>query len=144
MDKLSERLALVATIDPDANATGVFWTDNVDMSKFNEALFALLYGTGVTTGTATLALYEDTTAGTGTGAQALSGKAATALTTGNNDNQALVHVRANDLSQGYRYVRGRLFLSTAGADAAVVAFAGAPRFHPASDYDLASVAQIVD
>lgn len=144
MDKLSEALALVATIDPDANTSGVFWTDNVDMQDFDEALFALLLGTGVTTGTYTLALYEDTTAGTGTGAQAISGKGAAGLTTGSNDKQSLIHLRATDLSQGYRYARGRLLLSGAGADAAVVAFGGRPRYHPASDYDLASVSEIVD
>ena len=143
MDKLIERLALVATIDPDANATGVHWSDNVDMQDFEEAMFIFLLGTGVTTGTYTMALYEDTTAGTGTGAQAITGKGATALTTGDNDEQSIVHVRAEDLSEGYRYVRARLFLSTAGADSAVVAIAGRPRYHPASDYDLASVGEIV-
>lgn len=144
MDKLSERLALVATIDPDAYASGVQWSDNVDMQDFEEALFAFLLGTGATGVTATMALYEDTTAGTGTGAQALTGKGATGLTTGDNDKQALVHVRAEDLSEGYRYVRARVLFSGAGADGAVVAIAGRPRFHPASDYDLASVDEIVD
>jgi hypothetical protein len=144
MDKLSERLAVVAAIDPDAYAAGTFLSDNVDMADFNEVIFIVQLGIGVTTGSFNFRVTEDTIAGTGTGAQNITGKAITALTTGDNDNQAIVHVRADDLSQGYRYVMGRLQLVTAGADAAVVAVAGAPRFHPASDYDLASVDEIVD
>jgi hypothetical protein len=143
VSRLSEKLAVAATIDPDAYASGVQWTDNIDMQDFSEAMFILLYGTGVTTGTATLALYEDTTDGTGTGAQAITAKAATALTTGNNDGQAVINIKDIELSAGYRYVRGRLLLSTAGADAGVVGIASAPRYHPANAYDLASVAQIV-
>ena len=144
MDKLSERLAVVGVIDPDANAEATFYTDAVDMADFNEVMFVLLLGTAVTTGVATLDVVEGTVAGTGTGMQALTGKAAAGRTSGDNDTQAIVHVRADDLSQGYRYVRGRLDLDAAGADSAVIAIAGSPRVHPASDYDLASVGEIVD
>ncbi len=144
MDKLSERLAVVATVDPDAYLSGVQNTDYVDMSAFGEAIFVAMLGTGVTSGTLNLKLQEDKSAGTGTGAQDLTGKAITGLTTGSNDKQAVIHVRANDLSQGYTHVRGQLLASGAGADAAVLAIGGTPRFHPATDYDLASVAEIVD
>lgn len=144
MDKLSERLAVVGVVDPDANAAGTFRTDAIDMADFNEVMIIFLLGIGVTTGTHVLSAVEEAASGTGSGAQALSGKAAAALTTGSNDSQAIVHVRASDLSQGFRYVYGQLVQTTAGADSAVIAIAGAPRFHPASDYDLASVAEIVD
>ena len=144
MDKLSERLAVVATIDPDANASGLYYTDAVDMADFNEVMFILQLGIAVTTSTATLLLTEEAASGTGTGSQAITGKAAAALTSGSNDSQAIIHVRASDLSQGFRYVYGQLLVGVATQDSAVIAVAGAPRFHPASDYDLASVAEIVD
>ena len=144
MDKLSERLALVGVVDPDANAAGTFYTDAVDMADFNEVLLIFLLGISVTAGSHVLSATEEAASGTGTGSVAISGKAATAKTTGNNDTQSIVHVRASDLQQGFRYVYGRLVQTSAGADSAVVAIAGAPRFHPATDYDLASVSQIVD
>lgn len=114
------------------------------MADFAEVLFIFQLGIGATGVTANFAAWEDTISGTGTGGQALTGKSITGMTTGDNDEQALVHVRASDLSQGYRYLYGRMHLSGAGADAAVVAIGGRPRFHPASDYDLASVGEIVD
>ncbi len=144
MDKLSERLAVVGVVDPDANAAGTFRTDAIDMADFNEVMIIFLLGTSVTAGSHVLSATEEVVSGTGSGAQALSGKAAAALTTGSNDTQAIVHVRASDLTQGFRFVYGVLVQTTAGADSSVIAIAGAPRFHPATDYDLASVVEIVD
>ena len=144
MDKLSERLAIVGVVDPDANAAGTFRTDAIDMADFNEVMLIFLLGTSVTAGTHVLSANEEAVSGTGSGSQALSGKAAAAITTGSNDSQVVVHVRASDLTQGFRFVYGVLVQTTAGADSAVLAIAGAPRFHPATDYDLASVAEIVD
>ena len=144
MDKLSERLALAGVVDPDANAAGTFYTDPVDMADFNEVMLLFLLGISVTAGSHVLSATEEAASGTGTGSVAITGKAAGALTTGSNDSQAIVHVRASDLQQGFRYVYGRLVQTTAGADSAVVAIGGAPRFHPATDYDLASVVEIVD
>ena len=143
MDKLSEKLAVVATIDPDAYVSGVITTDWVDMDNFYDVLFIALLGTGVTTGSFNLLIQEARLAN-GSGSQSISGKAITTLTTGDNDSQALVHVRAADLSQGYSFVRGQSLLSGAGADFAVIAIAGRPRHHPASNFDLASVAEIID
>lgn len=144
MDKLSERLAVVGAIDPDANAAGTFYTDAFDMSLFDEVFLVGLLGTSVTTGSHVFSAVEGTAAGTGSGFQALSGRSATALTSGDNDNQVVINVRASELSAGYRYVRGKLVQTTAGADSAMVAIAGRPRFHPASNNDLASVAEIKD
>jgi hypothetical protein len=144
MDKLSERLAVVGVVDPDANAAGTFYTDAVDMSLFDEVMIIGLLGTSVTTGSHVFSAIEGTATGTGSGYQLLSGRAATALTSGDNDNQVVINVRASELSTGYRYVRGRLVATTAGADAAIVTIAGRPRFHPASNNDLASVAEILD
>ncbi len=144
MDKMTERIALVGVVDPDANAAGTFRTDPIDMADFNEAMLIFLLGTGVTTGSHVLSANEEAVSGTGSGSVAISGKAAGALTTGQNDSQAIVHVRASDLQQGFRFVYGVLVQTTAGADSAVVALGGSPRFHPASDYDLASLVEIVD
>ena len=143
MERLAEKLAIAGVVDPDANAAGTFYTDAVDMADFNEVMLIFLLGIGVTTGSHVLSATEEAASGTGTGSVAISGKAAGALTTGNNDGQAIVNVSASELQQGFRYVYGRLVQTTAGADSAVVAIGGEPRFHPASDFDLASVAEIV-
>ena len=143
MDKSTERNAVVATIDPDAYVSGLFSTDWVDMDDFYEVMFIAMLGTIVTTASLDLTIQEARTSG-GSGAQNLSGKTLTALTSGSNDSQALINVQASDLAQGYSFVRGQMLLSVAGGDAAVVAVGSRPRHHPASDYDLASVAEIVD
>ncbi|RMG90728.1 MAG: hypothetical protein D6706_18990, partial [Chloroflexi bacterium] len=81
----------------------------------------------------------------GTGEQLLTGKSITQLTQAGTDSnkQVLVEVRADELSAGYTHLRGRLIIGTAASDAAVIALGGDARYGPASDYDLASVDEIV-
>lgn len=142
---LSEELAVVATIDPDAYGTGTQTSDWIDLSKFGEVLFIVQAGDIASTGKVDFQVHEATN-GSGANAQLLTGKSITQLTQAgtDSDKQALVGVRAEELSAGYRYVAGKLVLTTAGADAAVIALAGDARYKPASDYDLASVDEIVN
>lgn len=144
MDKLSEKLAVVACIDPDAYATGAQTSDWVDMSKFRRVLFVVLAGTLGSSATLDAKLQEATD-GSGTGAQDLSGKAITQLTQAgtDSDKQALIEVEASNLSAGFTHVACVMTVGTAASDCGVVALAGVPRYHPASDNDLASVDEIV-
>lgn len=143
---MSEKLPLVATIDPDANATGAFSTDYVDLQSFRKAMFVVLAGVIASSGTLDFKLQEATSS-TGAGAQDITGKSITQMATGDNDKQAIVNVNVEELSSGYRYVKGVMTLTAAGADAGAVAFAAHGRFTDAatstSAGDLATVAEIV-
>lgn len=142
--KLNEQVAVVATIDPDAYGTGTQGSDYVDMADFEKVMWIVQAGALGSSATLDFALYEATD-DQGDGEQAISGKAITQLTEAgtDSDKQAIVEVRADELSEGYRYVRGILTIGTATSDAAVIAVAGEARYQPASDYDLASVDEIV-
>lgn len=142
--KLSERLAVVACIDPDAYGTGTQTSDWIDLTKFGRVLFIVMAGTMVSNCTLDFQVHEATDS-SGTGAQAISGKAITQLTEAgtDSDKQAVVEVQSIELSSGFTHVAGKLILGTAGSDSGVIALAGDARYLPASDYDLATVDEIV-
>lgn len=136
-----ERAAVVGKIDPaDANDSTVN-TDYVDMSKFHEALF--IFQLGAVDITVDCLVRESTNTSDG-GGQTLSGKSATQLT-GNDDNKVVViSVKSEELSNGYRYLRGRMTVGNGTNNfVSAVALGMRPRIAPASDDDLAAVAQIV-
>lgn len=142
--KLAEQVALVATIDPDAYGVGAQNSDAVDMSKFQSVLFVVLVGDLGASATLDFKVQEAADAAF-TSPVDLTGKAITALTAAGSDSdkQALVEVRANELTEGKRYIRGVLTLGTAGSDAAVLALAASPRYVPTDADDLASVDEMV-
>lgn len=144
VSKLSEKLAVVASIDPDAYGTGAYTSDWVDLSKFRRVLFLILAGTLGSSATLDAKLQEATD-GSGSGNQDISGKAITQLTEAgtDSDKQAVLEVQDDELSAGFTHVALVLTVGTATSDAGAVGIAGVPRYHPASDNDLASVDEIV-
>jgi hypothetical protein len=141
--KPSEQVAVVGTVDPDANATGEFTTDWIYVRDFRQIMFIIMAGILTTTGTIDFNV-EEAKSSTGESSQDLDtgNLNITQLTTGDNDEQSIVNVEAEDLSQGYDYVRGVMTITTAAADSAVLALGLHPMFAPASDVDLASVGEI--
>jgi len=141
---LTEKLAVLGTIDPDAYGTGTQGSDWMDLSKFRQILFAVMAGALGSSATLDFKVQEATSAA-GAGAQDLSGKAITQLTEAgtDSDKQALINVRADELSDGYRYVRGVMTIGVATSDAGVLVLGGDATYLPASDFDLASVDEIV-
>jgi len=139
---LSERLAVVATIDPDAYGTGAQSSDSIDMCYFDRVVFIVMAGDLGNNGTLDFKVQESAN---GSSWSDLSGKSVTQLTQAgtDSDKQAIVEVRADELSAGYRYLRGVMTVGTAASDAAVIAIAGDLRYSPASSYDLSSVDEIV-
>lgn len=143
--RLSERLAVVATIDPDAYGTGDQSTDVIDMLEHRRIMFVVMLGDFASTGKADFVVYGDT-ASNGAFSTAITGKAITQLTqAGSDDNkQAIVEISSEEVqAQGKRYIKGTLTLTTAGADAGVIAIAGDSRYEPNNVFDLASVDEIV-
>ena len=142
---LPEYLAIVATIDPDAYATGTQLSDAIDMQDHVQAMFIIQLGT-IKNSAATVAFYVMECATSGGTYTRLSGKSMTALTgSANNDEQIVINVRADELGTGMRYLKGSLRVST-DTDAGLLVI-GQPRYSDAvtttSYGDLASVSEIV-
>lgn len=145
--RLSEELAIVATIDPDAYTTGTQTSDIIDMRYHKRVMFIVEAGTLGSSATIDFLVFGDSAAAMGTEV-ALTGKAITQLTEAgtDSDKQAIVEVTAEELASqivGGRYIRGKPAIGTATSDAGMMALADRSRYTPASDYDLASVDEIV-
>lgn len=139
----SEKVAVVGTVDPDANATGAFNTDWVKVADFQQVMFTVMVGTIAGGGTVDFRVQEADDSTGGNAATLASGTLTiTQLTTASNDGQVVVNVDSEQLSNTFTHVRGVLQITTAAADSAVLVQGLLPRYGPASDRDLASVGEI--
>lgn len=140
----NERAAVVGVIDPDAyTASGSYdkTTTAIDMSKWGRVAFIVMAGDIEDTGTVDFRITEsDASDGSYT---AVTGKAITQLTTGDDDKQIIAEVSVNELSQSNRFIKGELRTATAGGDVAVIALGVDARNEPANVNNLASVAEVV-
>ena len=141
----SQQAAVVGAIDPDANAAGTITTGWIDMSQF-EAIMAVVMA-GIMGTSATIdAKMEQATDSSGTGAKDVTGKAITQLVkASNDDNQAIINCNAQelDIDNDFTHVRLSMTVGTATSDSGAVVLGFYPSYGPASDNDLASVAEIV-
>ena len=132
---LTQRIAIVATTEViNAGATGSSSTDVVDLSKFGTVAFILKTGECATTSVGTLTVYSGSAAGTVT-------TTVGTVSTGANadDKQWIYEVPDYVLTQGHRYVKGVIAVTTATGYYDVCVIADRARIGPASDADLASV-----
>lgn len=144
-EALTEALALVGTVDPDAYGTGAQNTDVIDMQNFRRVLFVVSAGTLGSSATLDFGVYGDT-ASNGSFATLITGKEITQLTEAgtDSDKQALIEVTAEEVgAQGFRYIRGTATLGAATSNYGVVVLGAWARTNPASALDLASVDEIV-
>ena len=143
----SEACAVLGTIDPDAIAAGTVVSDYVDLGKFERVMVVIMAGTLGTSATVDASILQATDSA-GTGAKALSpAKAITQLTEAgtDSDKQVIINVQADelDISNDFDHIAVSVDIGTATSDFAAVIFGFNPRSMPASDNDLASVAEIV-
>lgn len=143
----SEKAAIVATIDPDVLTAAAHSSDYVDMSEFESLMCVVMAGTLGSSATFDCKL-QQATDGSGTGLKDITGKSITQLTQASpddSDKQAIINLRGEelDVSNGFRYVKAVLTVATASCDGGAVLIGFGPRNGPASDDDLASVAEIV-
>ena len=138
--KPSEIAAVVAAIDPDANAAGTLNSDGVDMSLFESAMVIVLNGTMGSSGTLDCSI----TSGTDNSTFGNTVDSITQLTDAgtDSDKQVVMNVRGEDLAVGDRYIRAELVTATATGDSAVVILGFGPKHGPASDNDLSTVDEI--
>lgn len=144
-ERLSEQLAVVSCIDPDAHGPGTAHGDAIDMENVRRVLFIVQVGDMEAGSTVEFTVNGDTAAN-GTFANPVTGKAITPLGAGVDDNsQVLVEVTAEEAkADGFTFIRGTLTVADAASDASVVALGGYLRYSPAAAYGLDSVIEIVD
>lgn len=139
MQKLYETAGIAATIDPASYTTGTQDSDEVDMTKFHD-LMAIVQLGALQSG----AIVEGTVlSGAVTGTLSTTVKAMTRLTkTGSDDNkQAIIYVRGDQMTATHRYAKLQVAVTgTAIVGATVLGVR--PRYGPATDNDLSSVAGV--
>ncbi|MFA6271019.1 MAG: hypothetical protein WC657_07495 [Candidatus Paceibacterota bacterium] len=148
---MSDRLAVVSVIDPADRASGTTLGDMIDMSVHQEIMFVVMVGNIQKPNTIDFKVTECATTG-GTYVP-ISGKSITQLTQAGTDHnkQAIINVKSDDLTDGYRYVKGRLYVAgvtgTGNNGQCVLTLAGKSRYSTAAYTtvygDLASVDEIV-
>lgn len=143
--RISERLAIVGTIDPDAYGTGAQNSDIIDMKFWRRVVFIVMAGD--LGSSATLDFKVQSGDSTLSDAADLTGKSITQLTQAgtDSDKQVIVEVTAEEVAEaGDRYIRGTMTIGTASSDCGVIVL-GEPA-HYTKDVtanDLSTVDEIV-
>lgn len=145
-ERASEMVSLVAAIDPQVITTGggVLTSDVIDASLYDSVLFILNVGAvSSCSGGATLKVYEGTATGTVT--TLIGSTAFTAANTSCGNVQIAFDMDCEDMTgPNYRYLKATVtsFAGNTGTYVSLVGLGFKPRFHPASDGDLASLLTI--
>ena len=119
------------------------------MDVFEKAVFIVQTNTVAASSGITLTVYAD--GATATGGMTVAIATSTTLLNANDDSQLWLEVDTEDMDVDNRdrYVRGKLVIApTAGTAATAtvsgIVMAGRCRYHPASQFDLATVVQIAN
>jgi hypothetical protein len=137
----SERVAVVATIDPQDVAQTAKTSDWVPVRKWRE-LQALVLA-GAITGTLDAKLQQATDSA-GTGAADITGKAVTQFAATDDNKQAVINLKAEEVGSGYTHVALKITPTGGTTNLCGGLILGVkPQYPPASDDDLADVKEIV-
>lgn len=143
--RISEQVAVLATLDPVSQGAATVTTGWVSMGKF--ARLVALIGVGAMTATSTVdAKLQQATDAAGTGAKDIANKAITQLlAAGGNNRQVEIDLRDDELDVNNNFAFVRLSITVAAAASLIqAALIGAvPRNGLASDSNQAGVVQIV-
>jgi hypothetical protein len=115
--KGSEKVALVATIDPDVHAAGAVTSDYVDMGQFESVMAIISAGTLGASATLDAKLVQATDS-SGTGVKDVTGKAITQMTqagTDQSDTQATIDMRAEEIDMDNDFTHVALIITVAVA-----------------------------
>ena len=139
-ERLSEQLAVVATIDPADISGAAQLSDAFSMALHRRALFILSTGATVNAPGILVNIIEAVDAAATATTAVILTRAATAVTA--TDSQFLFEVSAEAMADGYTYLAGQVDAGAGATLASMVVLADVERYHPASDRDLASVVSI--
>lgn len=143
--KVSEQLAVLATIDPVSQAAGTVTTGWIAAANFER--FMALIQTGTLGASATVdAKLQQATDSSGTSAKDVTGKAITQIVKASGDNkQVEINLRADelDMNNSFSYFRLSLTVGTAASLVSAAVFGGVARNLPASALNQTGVVQTV-
>jgi len=144
----SEQAAVVATIDPDVLPAATYTSDYVEAALFANFIATIMAGTLGASATVDAKLVQATDSG-GTGKKDITGKAITQLTQASpddSDKQAIINLKPEelDVNNDFTHFALELTVATATSDGGAIIQGLDPRFGPASDNNLASVAEVVN
>lgn len=143
--KATEQAAILGVIALSSQAVGALTSGWVSVANFNKLL--ALIATGVLGAAATVdAKFQQATDAVGTNAKDVSGAAITQIVKATGDNvQAEINLDPQqlDVSNGFAYVQLSVTVGAAASLTAALLLGFTPRFAPASDFNAASVKQIV-
>lgn len=141
MQKLSELVAVVGTIDPQTVTTAEVFSDVIDMSKYLDVMGVFAGGNMAADGTMVCRAVTCDSAGN----NAAAFKTASTVAAGTDNTQVIVEVNNNDLAGGgtnaNRYIKFGIVSAGSGGPVSCVVLARA-KYGPSSDGDLATVAEI--
>lgn len=143
--KATEQVALLGAIVPSSQAAGTATTGWLSVAQFQKFLAVVQAGAMGSGGTIDAKIQQATDA-SGTNAKDITGKAITELAAAGGGN---VEVEINldqqelDTNGGFAFIQLSITTASAASGTAGLVFGFLPRFGPASDFNAASVAQIV-
>lgn len=144
----SEQVAVLGTIDPDVSPAATYTSDYVDASEYANFMATIQTGTLGASATVDAKLVQATDSG-GTGKKDITGKAITQLTQASpddSDKQAIINLKPEelDVNNDFTHFALELTVAVATSDASAIIQGLDPRHGPASDNNLASVAEVVN
>lgn len=141
----SERVAILATIDPDANTATAYTSDWADMTAFHSML--AICQTGILGASATVDFkLQQATDSSGSGNKDITGKSVTQLVkASNDDDQVVINVRSDDMdvAGNFTHVAMVMTVAVATSDTSAILLGLDPRQGNAANVDLASVVEII-
>lgn len=143
--KLSEKVAVLATIDSANAGVGTIVSPYVSLANFHQVAALLKTGVMGASGTIDAKLVQATTAA-GAGSKDIAGKAVTQIVKASGDaKQVLIEVHGSelDVNGGFAFVALSVAVGTSASQLDATLIGSVPRFASASSLNAASVAQIV-
>ncbi len=143
--KISEQLAVVATIDPVSQAAGTIstgWISAANFERYQATIQTGLMGAGATVD----AKIQQATSAAGAGAKDVAGKAITQIVKATGDNkQAIIGLRASelDVNNGFAFFNVTVTVGVAASLIAARVDAGVSKNSPASTLNQAAVVQVI-
>lgn len=140
----SELFAIIGNIDPDAYSNAAYETAWMDVESWGSV--AAIIEAGTLGSSATIdAKFQSNTIGSDSGAGDVTGAAITQLTQvgTDSDKQAIIQVNVDKLTQGHKFMKLIVTVGVAACDMSAVVLGFHPRYAPASDWDKATVDEIV-
>lgn len=146
--KWTERNADLDCLYPLSRSANTYNGAWIDTKHFYAYAAALQVGVISAGGTVNFKLQQATSAA-GAGAADITGKAITQIgqtgspATGGSNRRAIINLRSDELTQGFRWIRMVITTATAASVCGAQLYGSVPRNAPASDNDSSSVQEIV-